>query len=276
MMWTFNSVFGKIFGLIFYPFRSLSPWAGMILVSFLTGLLMLFVFRYTSNQKGIKTVKNKIKAHLLELRLFKNSLSISFKAQGNILRLNLRYITYSAKPMLVMIVPIILILIQLNFWFAYSPLTPGQAAICKVKLKEGHSPMETDVILKPSSGIIVETPPLRIEEDREIDWRFSPKEKGLQLLTIEVGSQAVTKTLLVGGRLLNRISPVKVQNRFLDEMLYPTERPLPTDSPIQSIEITYPSLRMEVLGWHIHWLVVFFVLSIVAGYALKGLFKVEI
>lgn len=269
-------MFGKIFDLIFYPFRNMSPWAGMIFVSFLTGLLMLFVFRYTSNQKGIKTVKNKIKAHLLELRLFKDSLSTSFKAQGHILRLNLRYITYSAKPMLVMILPTILILIQLNFWFAYSPLSPGQAAICKVKLKEGHSPMETNVTLKPSSGMMVETPPLRIEEDREIDWRFSLKKGGFHLLTIAAGEQAVTKTVLVGGRLLNRISPVKVHNRALDELLYPSEPPLPADSPIQSIEITYPPLRMEIFGWHIHWLVAFFVLSIIAGYALKGIFKVEI
>ncbi len=133
-MWIFNSAFGKIFNLIFFPFRSMNPWVGMILISFLTALLMLFVFRFTSNQEGIKRVKNKIKAHLLELRLFKDSMSLSFKAQGNILRCNLRYISYSTKPMLVMIIPLILILIQLNFWFGYEALTPGQETILKVKL----------------------------------------------------------------------------------------------------------------------------------------------
>jgi hypothetical protein len=31
-----------------------------------------------------------------------------------------------------------------------------------------------------------------------------------------------------------------------------------------------------VYKWHVHWLVVVFVLSIVFGFALKGLFRVEI
>ena len=39
-MWTFNQVFGKIFDLLFIPFRDMNPWVGMIIVSFLTGLLM--------------------------------------------------------------------------------------------------------------------------------------------------------------------------------------------------------------------------------------------
>ncbi|NOR12743.1 MAG: hypothetical protein GQ545_05770, partial [Candidatus Aminicenantes bacterium] len=111
-MWTFNRVFGKIFDLLFIPFRDMNPWVGMIIISFLTGLLMLVIFRYTSNQAGIKKAKNKIKAHLLELRLYKDSLGLSLKAQGNILLANLKYITHSFKPMLVMIIPVILILIQ--------------------------------------------------------------------------------------------------------------------------------------------------------------------
>jgi len=40
-MWVFNSIFGKIFEILFIPFRSMSPWVGMIIISFLTALLML-------------------------------------------------------------------------------------------------------------------------------------------------------------------------------------------------------------------------------------------
>ena len=131
-MWSFNSIFGRLFEFIFFPFRNMSPWIGMIFISFLTALLMLFIFRFTSNQQGIRQVKKKIIAHLLELRLFKDSLSITLKAQGNILRYNLKYIGYSAKPMLVLIIPIFLILVQLNLWFGYQDLAPGQKAILKI------------------------------------------------------------------------------------------------------------------------------------------------
>jgi uncharacterized membrane protein (DUF106 family) len=76
-MWIFNSFVNTVFELILTPFRNMSPWYGMTVVSFLTGFLMLFIFRFTSNQEGIRRTKNRIKAHLLELRLFKDSMSQS-------------------------------------------------------------------------------------------------------------------------------------------------------------------------------------------------------
>jgi uncharacterized membrane protein (DUF106 family) len=128
-MWFFNSVIGKIFDILFLPFRGLSPWVAMIVVSFLTGLLMLFIFRATSNQEGIRRIKNKIKAHLLELRLYKDSLAQQLTSQGKILSANFKYFSYALKPMLVMVIPVMLILIQLNLWFGSRSLDIGDEAL---------------------------------------------------------------------------------------------------------------------------------------------------
>jgi len=275
-MWIFNSFFGKIFEVIFLPFRSLSPWVGMIIISFLAGLLMLILFRLTSNQEGIRQVKNKIKAHLLELRLFKDSLSVSLKAQGNILRSNLKYIAYSAKPMLVMIIPIILILTQLNLWFGSRSLIPGEAAILKVKLDKGQDLLKINLALQSSSAFSIETPPLRIEEEGEINWRLRAKEKGVHLLQLKIDSQIVTKKVAIGQKPLSPISRLRVKRNIKDELFNPGEAPLPRNLPLKSIEITYPGQSMNLFGWHIHWLIIFFVLSIAFGFALKGVFKVEI
>jgi uncharacterized membrane protein (DUF106 family) len=275
-MWIFNSAFGKIFDVLFLPFRSMSPWIGMILISFLTGMLMLFVFKWTSNQAGIQKVKNRIKAHLLELRLFKDSLAQSLRSQGNILRCNLKYISYSAKPMLVMIIPLILILIQLNFWFGYESLTTHKPAILKIKLAQDHNPMDTQVAIQPSSGLVLETPPLRIEESREINWRFQATQPGIQEFQVTVGAATIKKTVSVGQKPLSKISPLKTNRKFLDQVLYPTEPPIKDQVPVQSIEIQYPSKNMNLFGWNIHWIIVYFVLSIIFGFAFKGVFKVQI
>lgn len=254
----------------------MNPWVAMIIVSFMTGLLMLFIFRFTSNQKEIKKVKNKIKAHLLELRLYKDSLSISLKAQGNILRCNLKYISYSAKPMLVMIIPIILILIQLNFWFGYESLAPGQKAIFKVKLKDNYNPLEIDLNVESSSGLTIETLPLRMDEENEINWRISAKEKGIHNLNIILKGERITKTVAVAQKPLSKISPIKICRNLIDELLYPVEAPIKSDMPIKSLEITYPTRSMNLFGWHIHWLIVYFALSIIFGFAFKGILKIEI
>ena len=244
---------------------------------------MLFVFRFTSNQEGIRQVKNKIKAHLLELRLFKDSLSLSLKAQGSILRNNLKYIGYSAKPLLVMIIPLFLILAQLNLWFGYDALTPGQETILKVKLEEGHNPLDINLALESSSGFEIQTHPLRIEEEREINWRLKAREKGVHDLTFIVNGQRLTKKVAVGQKPLSKISPLKVRHNFINELLYPGESPFSGDLPIKTIEVKYPSKSMNLFGWNIPrpwkippWLIVYFVLSIILGFVLKGIFKVEI
>ena len=275
MIWFFNFTLGKLFELIFIPFQRMNPWVAMTLISFLTSLLMLLFFRLFSNQQGIRKVKNKIKAHLLELRLFKDSLSLSLRAQGNILRYNLKYIGYSAKPLLVMFIPIVLILIQLNLWFGYQALSPGQETIVKVKLVKGQNPLAVNLSLD-SSKLDTETLPLRIEGEREIDWRIKARENGSHNLTLTVGGQKVTKRVIVGQKPLVKISQAKVRRNFIDELFNPGEAPLAGNLPLKSVEVLYPTKNMNLFGWHIHWLIVYFALSIIFGFAFKGIFKVEI
>lgn len=275
-MWVFNTIFGKVFDLIYFPFQSMSPWIGMVLISFLTALLMLCVFRFTSNQQGIRQVKNKIKAHLLEIRLYKESLSLSLRSQGNILRCNLKYISYSAKPMLFMIIPLILIIVHLNLWFGYQSLSLKEKTLLKIKLKEGFNPLDLNLSIESSSGLKIETPQLRIEEEGEIDLRFRAEKKGVHDLMFILDDQKVKKKIAVAQNPLSKISPTKVRKNFFAQVLHPGEAPLPSDMPLKSIEIAYPSKSMNLFGWHIHWIIVYFVLSIIFGFALKGILKVEI
>jgi uncharacterized membrane protein (DUF106 family) len=275
-MFIINSILGKIFEIFFLPFINLGLWPAMISVALLTGLLMLFIFKHTSNQAGIRQVKNRIKAHLLELRLFKDSLSVSMKAQGQIVRANFKYMGYSLKPLLVMFIPLILILIQLNFWFAYDSLQSGQTALLKVKFDENISLMEISVEISVSEGIIIETPPLRIEDENEINWRIRARQEGVHDIVFSISGQEFTKLISIDLKKLSRISPLKTKKNFWKELLYPAESPFPRLSPIRSIEVTYPSRNMNLFGWRIHWLIVYFALSIVFGFSLKGFFGVEI
>jgi hypothetical protein len=271
-----NSVLNGLFDVLLFPFRTLDAWWGMLAVSLLTGLLMLAVFRLTSNQAGIRAAKDRIKAHLLEMRLFKDNFRVSLGAQRRILAANMKYISYSAKPLLVMIVPLVLILVQLNFWFGYEPLAEGEPAILKVRLDAGVDPLKTEVSLEVPPSILIETPPLRIAEEREVDWRIRPQAAGPASLGIIVGGSRNEKSVRVGGAPLSRLSPVRVRGRFPDTLLYPGEPPLPAGGPVRSIEVVHVERRLPFLGLRLHWLVAYFALSVVLGFALKRPFKVEI
>jgi len=271
-----NSILGKVFDILLLPFRSLNPWAGMAFISLLTGLLMLFIYRLASNQAAIRAVKSRIKAHLLELRLYKDNMGVTMKAQGRILGANLRYLALNLKPLLVMIIPLVLILAQLNLWFGAEALAAGGSTILKVKLGPGVDLQATEFSVEAPPSVAVETPPLRIEEPKEVDWRIQPAAAGRFDLGVKVGETVYRKEIVVAGRSLEKVSPLKVRSRLLDQVLYPGEKPLPGDGRVESIEVIHPAKRLSLFGLRLHWLIAYLGLSIIFGFALKKPFRVEI
>jgi hypothetical protein len=62
----------------------------------------------------------------------------------------------------------------------------------------------------------------------------------------------------------------------MDQVFNPGEKPVPGNFSIASVEVAFPARKMDVFGLGVHWLVVYFVLSVMFGFAFKGVFKVEI
>jgi hypothetical protein len=248
----------------------------MSFISLATAFLMLWIFKRTSNQEGIHKAKNAIKAHLLELRLFKDNLRISLRAQRRILRANLTYLACNTKPFLVMIVPILLVLAQLNLWFGASPLVPGDKTLVKVKLAKTVDPQFLDLALEATPGLLVETPAVRIVDEHEIDWRIKALGTGPAALTFRVAGRTITKPVALWRQRLQKVSMLTVGHSIIRELLYPGENPLPGDTPVREIEVLYPAKSLNFFGISVHWLVVYFILSIIFGFAFKGVFKVEI
>jgi len=275
-MGVINSALNAFFDLLCAPFARLNAWGAMAFLSLLTGLLMLLVFRFTSNQKGIRRTKDLIKGHLLEFRLFKDNLGVTMRAFGRVLLYNLRYLAYALKPLLIMIIPLLLILAQLNARFGYRPLHPGEQVLLKVKLVRGTNPLNLDLTIAPSAGFTVETPPLRIEEEGEVDWRLRAVEAGRHDIVLQGQGRSVVKTMAIGPARLNALAPLKTNRKFFNQLFNPAEPALPRGFPLDSIELVYPGRSLRLLGMDIHWLLAFFVLSLVFGFGLKGLFKVEI
>jgi uncharacterized membrane protein (DUF106 family) len=276
MIWWLNSAVGKLVEIIFFSFQNFSPWVAMILISLLTALLMLFIYKKTSNQVAIKQVKSQIKASLLELRLYQNDFRTLLSSQKKLLTANWRYLLLNLKPLLIMIIPIFLILAQLNLWFNYKSIQPGETFLLKVKFIDEVDMAGINLDLEAPKGLMVETPVLRILDEREADWRLRLEDQVLEPLIIKVNSQRYQKEIPPIKNSLGRISTIRVKKNLWQELLYPGEKSLPAESVINRIELVYPEQRLNFLGIGFHWLVAYFLLSIIFGLALKRPFKVEI
>ena len=72
------------------------------------------------------------------------------------------------------------------------------------------------------------------------------------------------------GRRAYAIGDIHGRLDLLDQLLYPAVPPLPGDSAIRSISLSYPERDVDALGWRLNWMIVFFALTLIFAFALRG------
>ena len=237
---------------------------------------MVWIFGKVSNQDEIKKTRTRMSAELIALRLFKDDLRVFFQIQYQILTWTLKYLKHSLIPMVIIMVPVMAILIQLNLHYGMRPLEIGEQSLVKVKLRDaGTLEQGTEITLQSKDGLDIETAGVRIPETREVAWRVRGVSPGRFDLTVKAGDESVTKEMAVGN-LEEGVSSLRTGEHWLTNLLYPGEAPISKQSAIESIEILYPEMDITFLGWGIHWMILFFVLSLVFGYSFKGKLGVQI
>jgi len=161
-----NQLAGAVAAALLYPFRDLPPIVGLAFVSLLTSIAILLVFRRTSDQAALQRVKNRIVAGILEILLFRDDLRLIMRAQRDILRSSFTYFRLSLVPMLWVILPVLLLMIQLQFHYGYRALEPGQSAILRVNLAaELDSTAASRLMLEASDEVAVATPLLPVRSE---------------------------------------------------------------------------------------------------------------
>lgn len=265
-----NGAAGWIFGWLTYPLPT--GWLPLIWVSALTGVLMVWIFGRVSDQDAIRKVRDRIRGHLLGVRLYQHDVATVLRFQGLIFRDTFRYMRHSLVPMLVLIAPVLLILAQLNLHYSRAPLRPGEAAVLKVVVQDAAHLRLLD--LQASEGLLIETPPVRIPALKEASWRLRAESAGQQTLTVGLGDRTFEKHVQVGES-WQRVSEIRTRSAVLS-ILYPGEPMLPSSAGIESIEVSHRQASLRLAGWTVHWLVAFLALSIAFGFAFKGPMGVQV
>ena len=94
-------------------------------------------------------------------------------------------------------------------------------------------------------------------------------------LVVHVGDETLEKRL-VGGTRWGPVVQRRTGRGLVDTLLYPGEPPIAAGHPIEAVEIIYPPLELRLLGIDVDWLIAFLVLSMVFGFAFKGVLGVEV
>ncbi len=260
--------------LLLAPVGYLPGWFSATVASAATGILLLAVFKYTSNQRAIKRVRDDINAQLLALKLFKDSASVSLKAQGRTLLGAFRLFVLAIVPILVMALPVTMLLAQLALWYQARPLLIGEDAIVVLNLNSTSGSSWPAVRLGPTDSVEVTAGPVRVQSKREVCWNVRPRTPGSHRLEFQVGDQIYAKEIAVGEGFM-RVSRLRPGWDWSLILLNPWEPPFRASDPVRSIEIDYPERSSWTCGTDL-WVIYWFAVSMLAALCFRRALNVSI
>jgi len=241
-------------------------------ISVVIGLLMVVVFRYTSDQKAIRVAKDHLKAHLLALRLFQDQIAVVIRAYGRIVLATGHYLRLAFMPLLFVIVPLTLFIVQLDRYLGIQPIEPGHPFLVSAKVAES---VLNDTSLVLPEGLKATAPAVHMPAENEIAWRVVANKDGDFVINLQANSLLLSKSVKVGSG-LTRLSPIRLRGKFWERILISGEPALAASDLVEAIEVQYPAREIAFAGLEWNWIWLFFVLSLVAGFVFKSVLGIEI
>ncbi len=269
-----NSIANPIGQVLLAPIEWLPGWLSATLIGVVTGVLMLVVFKYTSNQSAIKRTRDQIKANMLALSLFKDDLGVSLRSQGRLLTGALRLILHALIPLAVLMIPMILILGQMSLWYQARPLRIGEESVVTVQLADESTDAVQAITLNTNDAVEVIAGPVRVSSKNMVCWKVMPIRDGQHQLEFKIGGETSLKEFVVGGA-FEPTSQKRPAWDWNEVVMHPRETPFAPDSIVQSIEVTYPQRDALTAGTN-NWVIYWFVISMVAAFVAKPFLNVNL
>lgn len=263
-----------LFDLLTTPFGGSAEWAVFVL-SLLVGLVMLLLFKAATNQDKLVAARQVLIGRIYEMGLFQDHLGVLMKIQRDLALANLRYLRYSFPALLVLLVPTLLILAQMDARYGHRPFQPGEKTLVTVTVEPGQHMLLRDLTLDAPAGLTVEAGPLGNVQELSVSWRVRIDAEGRHELAVVLPAGQRVSKLLVVGEGTPRLAGKRERESLMRTLLNPAEDPLPGGLPVEAIAVNLPARDLHFAGLGIHWLVALCVFSLMFGLAVKDLFKVR-
>lgn len=274
-MVTLNRLLNAVADCVLWPWCGESAWPGLIAVSLFASVLLVALFRATSNQTEIRRTRNRLLARVLELLLFQHDLRVSLTACGRIIAANGNYLRQFLAPIAVASVPLLLIFVQLESWFDRRPLRLGETAVIMVELDQSQPVAGIPAEIAVSDVARVDSPPVRVSTRNELAWRVVATSTGTGWVDVTACGMRERKSLVVGTHLV-RTSARRERSGFIRQILNPSELPLSVSGPVHRIEISYPQRELHIGFSKVPWPIAVVLLMMVLGLAVGRLLGVRI
>jgi len=269
-----NHALNAVFDALLWPLELLGRPAALVLASAVAGVLALLLFKQLSFQKRIRAVKDRIQAHLIEIRIYQDDLRITARAITRVLARNFQYLALNLLPFIPLSLPFAIVLAQLvvRYGFGPTPVTdtgahalPGATALVRVELERESAALAGGLRLELPAGVEARSPLVRLASEGVAFQEVLVRAPGEHVLVVVLADGTRETKRIAGGVNVRAAQPERAKG-VLHALLWPAEDALASASPLASISATQPDSELGWLpGGPGGVVLVFLVASLVAG-----------
>ena len=260
-----NGAMTGLFDLVLTPLEFLGVAWALILISGIFGVLALVAFKFISSQKRIKAVKDRIKGHIIAIRIFQDDLRVVGGSVVKIVLLNFQYLGLNFGPFIPLAIPFVFVVAQFVVRYAYAPVAlsenpsaqlAGAGTLLEIQLvSDAPEALIKELKVTLPEGVVAVSPLVRIPSERRAYQEIAATKSGVHVIRLALGNAAAeTKSFCAGDKSLRVMQPRRVNNRDWYKLtdpdhwpaLWPAEAGFPSSSPFSSVAIAYPD---RDLGW---------------------------
>ncbi len=266
---TAGVILNGFFDVLLLPFRTLPHFWGLFFISLLSGLGMITIFKFVSNQEKISRLRRRMGGCILGILLHLSSPGMVMEFAGKLIWSNTVYLAYLLKPLLVIAIPFMLLWGQLDARYGSSEMDKIDPVTVTVFFDDGLPARDSFEI--GVSGLELVPPVVFIDTLDEASFRILPEGDFLHYLEIGGTSIQVGRTGSWNGcRILRGFDSGSSLKKFFCPWIGRVN-----GGPVSGW-YSLPDVRYRVLGGHWSWIAVFLVFSSLSAIAGVKVFKVKI
>jgi uncharacterized membrane protein (DUF106 family) len=237
------------------PLLKLPPLLAIFIISAFISALITFIYKFTTDQELMKSLKEKMKEHQKQMKEERNNPQKVMEIQKKSMEHNMKYMMQSMKSTLFTILPIIIIFGWLNMHMAYYPLMPGEEFSVSAIFRNG---VNGNVGLEVPSEIELLNDARQNISDNMATWNLKGPE-GEYIIDIKYGDETFLKEI-----------------KITDEREYePVEKKV-NDDKLKSITVGNEKIvYINLFGWRIGWLGSYIIFSLVLSTLLRKFLKIH-
>ncbi|MBI2141234.1 DUF106 domain-containing protein [Candidatus Woesearchaeota archaeon] len=241
---------------------NLPPLAAIFVISVLVSAITTVVYKYTTNQKMLKEIKDEVKGMQAEIRTTKEP-GRAAQLQKDMMKRSMQQMNSSWKSMLVTIVPLFLLFGWMQTHLAYNPINQGEEFTATAYFAQGT---EGNITITATEGLNILTEPVQEIKGGEATWSLKGEKEGTYGLSYRFGDELYTQNVIVTGEFRYE-NPVLAKSKGIKK-----------DSKVERVVIGLKPMQpfgdVALLGWKPGWLATYIIFSIAASMLLRKWLKV--